>query len=89
MNPLYLFKKNHYNCPNHGCIHPSVGVAPLCNSQVHLDFQDCVSDVASAYDLLTAVNDGKADASVAPKVAALLIRAAEKRTSKDKISASG
>lgn len=45
--------------------------------------------MASAYDLLTAVNDGKADASVAPKVAALLIRAAEKRTSKDKISASG
>ena len=42
--------------------------------------------MASAYELLTAVNDGKADASVAPKVAALLIRAAEKRTSKDKIS---
>ena len=51
--------------------------------------QDCVADVSSAYALLEAVNRQQLDAaSTAPKVAAMLIRAVEKRTSKEKIRGS-
>ncbi|CAL1167853.1 unnamed protein product [Cladocopium goreaui] len=50
------------------------------------DSQDCVADVSSAYALLEAVNRQQLDAqTTAPKVAAMLIRAVEKRSSEEKI----
>ena len=51
--------------------------------------QDCVADVSSAYALLEAVNRQQLDAqTTAPKVAAMLIRAVEKRSSEEKIRGS-
>eukprot|EP00435_Cladocopium_sp_Y103_P010818 s2615_g2.t2 len=61
------------------------GVTDFVNDLQALS-QDCVADVSSAYALLEAVNSRQKDAaSTAPKVAAMLIRAVEKRTSKEKI----